>query len=349
MYTLQCEVLTNEVDQQVPGHLTETASNNKTVKRMVSVSAEESMSKKKTSQTDQDEMKNKLKKITNQGSDPSSNSVISNSADVTAAQSPTNDQLTNLSQTLPTSDDIVDVSCEKMLELGNNNEFPKKIVIIDEKECRYTSILNFFSFIDTFKDKGNHDVLFKCKICKKTYTEKLGKTTNLNKHLKTHDSLKNLLKQYEIYQDGFKEASIDDNTLLLIKYFISSNTALAALKNKWLRELLTDKVKLPGQKTFRNSILPRVYSMLREEIEKRLQTAEAICLITDTWTNKQNDDFIALCAVITNESFERQIVVIDMLPMEAMSHNAENIKSKIEAMVRYLTNFLFKLFDLMTN
>ena len=84
---------------------------------------------------------------------------------------------------------------------------------------------------------------------------RLGKTTNLNKHLKTHDEITNWYNEYQISQNIYEEKQIDDNTLLLIKYFISSNSALSSLKNKWLRELLADKVELIGPVAFRNSIL----------------------------------------------------------------------------------------------
>jgi hypothetical protein len=57
--------------------------------------------------------------------------------------------------------------------------------------------------------------------------------------------------------------------------------------------------------------------------------------MTDIWTNKQNRDFIALCAVVTNSDFEREILVINMMRMVGHSHNSENIKSAIEEMVYF--------------
>ena len=94
--------------------------------------------------------------------------------------------------------------------------------------------------------------------------------------------------------------NLDKNTLLLIQFFNSSNTALKDLKNKWLRELLADKFKLINNNSFRTDILPKIYQLLRDEIQRRLKLAEVICLITDLWCSKQNRDFIVLGAVITN-------------------------------------------------
>ena len=79
--------------------------------------------------------------------------------------------------------------------------------------------------------------------------------------------------------------------------------------------------------------MPKVYQLMRNEILRRLKLAQAICLITDLWCSKPNKDFIALYAIITNSSFEREILVLDMMRMVGDSHTAENIKIAIEKMV----------------
>ena len=55
---------------------------------------------------------------------------------------------------------------------------------------------------------------------------------------------------------------IDDKTLTLVKYIISSNAALKELKN--------------GPHSFRTTILPHVYVKMRDEIEKRLKQASTV-------------------------------------------------------------------------
>ena len=64
---------------------------------------------------------------------------------------------------------------------------------------------------------------------------------------------------------------------------------------------------------------------MRDEIERRLKLAQAICFITDLWCSKQNKDLIGLGAVITNSSFEREILIIDMMRMVGNSQTADNI------------------------
>jgi hypothetical protein len=101
---------------------------------------------------------------------------------------------------------------------------------------------------------------FDCKICKSkkidnTLHAKLGLTKNLGKHLKTHEEFKtNWLDPYQKHYKNLKENIISKDTLLLMKYFISSNTALKELKNKWLRELLADKFDMVSKNAFRDEI-----------------------------------------------------------------------------------------------
>jgi hypothetical protein len=113
---------------------------------------------------------------------------------------------------------------------------------------------------------------------------------------------------------------IDEKTLNLVKYFISSNGALRELKNKWLRELISIEV-LPGPDSFRKTILPEVYRKMREEIVKTLNQAST-SLLTDLWCNTQTSDFIGLCAVLTTSSFEREMLTVDMIRMPGKRHTA---------------------------
>ena len=236
------------------------------------------------------------------------------------------------------------MSVEKMIKMANKKEFPQRVVTINDEKHHYTPTLNFFEFVDQYAKLPEEKVSFKCKICKTTFHSVIGKTGNLNKHLKTHESLDDWHNKYSAYNNRGENQIIDDKTLNLVKYFISSNSALKELKNKWLRELISIEV-LPGPDSFRKTSLPAVYRKMREEIAKRLNQASAICLLTDLWCNTQTSDFIGLCAVLTTPSFERELLTVDMIRMPGKRHTAENIKVAIEQMVR-IQIFLYVLFYL---
>ena len=162
------------------------------------------------------------------------------------------------------------ISVKKMFSLATKNIFPKKMVIIDEEESFYSPILNFFNFEDKLKEIPKENMLFDCKICSSkknnnTLKAKFAITKNLGKHLKTHAKyITNWLYLYQKHDQKFNKKGITKNTLTLMKYFISSNTALKELKNKWLREPLTDKFEVASKNAFRDEILPKVYQLMRD-------------------------------------------------------------------------------------
>jgi hypothetical protein len=59
--------------------------------------------------------------------------------------------------------------------------------------------------------------------------------------LKTHDELVEWFRKFENNKQP-KKTFIEDTNLKLIKYFISPNVALKELKNKWLRELISEQL-----------------------------------------------------------------------------------------------------------
>ena len=59
--------------------------------------------------------------------------------------------------------------------------------------------------------------------------------------MKTHDELVEWFRKFENNKQP-KKTFIEDTNLKLIKYFISPNVALKELKNKWLRELISEQL-----------------------------------------------------------------------------------------------------------
>ncbi len=96
-------------------------------------------------------------------------------------------------------------------------------------------------------------------------------------------------KAYDKCKNKKIKPLIDTDTLLLIKYFISSNVSQSSLAIKYLRILLN---KVIGIKSFDETILPEVYQKLRSKLKEKLHNAEDIYLMSDIWTAKQNSDFI---------------------------------------------------------
>ncbi len=79
--------------------------------------------------------------------------------------------------------------------------------------------------------------------------------------------------------------------------------------------MLEPTIQLPGLFSFRNTMLHLIMDKLYDELNKKLLNADNICLITDIQTNSFNSDFIGLASVPTYSTYDREIVVINMMLM----------------------------------
>ncbi len=166
----------------------------------------------------------------------------------------------------------------------------------------------------------------------------LGDFSNLNKHFFNkpldHPVCKawhGLNKKRE--SNKVQQTIISDGTFNLLKYFISSDTALDQLNNKFLGSVLNPDIKVYSVWTFRYKILPQVLKDLKIEIANVLQSSEYITLITDGWTGPfSNIEYWAVCVQTVNSSWETEFIVLGMNEM-TKGHTAEEIQIAIENIV----------------
>ena len=201
----------------------------------------------------------------------------------------------------------------------------------------YTSYLHFTTSIIRIQSQEDK-IEFSCIICKPAQKEgkfkaSIGRTSNIKKHLENfHGSiLGKWFKAYDAFNNLKKSSrKIDEDTLHLVKWFISSNSAIESLKNPDLRAIL--KPKIHSSKTFRESTIPAVIEKLEDAITEKLQDAIVITAIADIWTSPEMLDFLAVGVVLTTSTLEKEIFVIGMVRMTGR-HNSENIKTAIETIL----------------
>jgi hypothetical protein len=193
-------------------------------------------------------------------------------------------------------------------------------------------MLHFYKSIRIFKKlpESNERLEYECKICKEVFLSPFTDKSDLYKHLNLHKEYKKWNEKYKNYKKIKVEPIIDADTMLLVKYFVTSNVSHSSLENKYLLILLN---KVVGTKSFDETILPEVYRKLKNKLKEKINNAEDICLITDIWTAKQNSDFIGLVTALMNENFTREVFVANMMRMPGNSHTAEYIKEAIETMI----------------
>jgi maltose-binding protein MalE len=204
---------------------------------------------------------------------------------------------------------------------GKKEIFMPKKFEFGESTKSFSAILNFYENETVFDMRPANKINFKCLICKKVLKAKVGRFTNLNRHIvQDHKDKKQTVEWCTKYNQVNSQSKVgsrlDENMLLLIKYFISSNNSLVELIKKYFKKLMVKaKIKTPNYRTFVNKFLPEVMKQIHEATLSKLNLATSISLITDIWTNKQLKDFIAVAANIINEKFNKELLVIGFTRM----------------------------------
>ncbi len=124
-------------------------------------------------------------------------------------------------------------------------------------------------------------------------TARLGALTNLNKHMKKHTKSRLWYNKYiKATSKQSQESYLSEDKLNLIKFFITSNTALSQLKNIHLRSLIKKEISMPSFFTFRYKYINEVLDILHDKIELKCQDSSFITLIPDGWTDQSNTEYL---------------------------------------------------------
>ncbi len=230
-------------------------------------------------------------------------------------------------------EELTELSIADIMKLSYDGNFPKKMFIFGKLRKLYTSRLLFWTSIRKFPERPKQAILFNCKICNLSRNEIIPNFTNLNHHMKEHETYLQWLKNLRNKKGGAQIKLIDDFTLKIVRFIVSSNTALLQLHNPSFVDLFTGKEKVPTYKIFRNKCLPDVMSKLSSTINSKLDHAEAVCLVVDLWSSPINKSFLALAAVINSFNYEKELCVLGMKATPNESHSSEVIKKLVEDIV----------------
>ncbi len=109
------------------------------------------------------------------------------------------------------------------------------------------------------------------------------------------------------------------NELELVKYFISSNSAIQELKNESLNYFFERAgLHIPDEKTFKSTVLQKAIDKVEEVINQKLLNSTDTAVIFDNWATKQQQDFTGVAVmtfdevVMKFEKLERDCFVIGL-------------------------------------
>jgi hypothetical protein len=193
------------------------------------------------------------------------------------------------------SSKLRDYSIAELFQLAEKKQFPKCEIRVGGSIKYRRPILNFFNFDRELLELPESIVGFECKACKWVTKQKLQEATYLNRHLRLHCKEK-VKSWYKLYQETFdtNKTYISKETMLLIKYFITSNSSLEQMSNPYLLELLSNvpNIDTPGLFKFRHTFLPKTIDALCKNIAQKLDEAESVCIIVDLWSNMVNNNYL---------------------------------------------------------
>ncbi|XP_022836777.1 zinc finger BED domain-containing protein 1-like, partial [Spodoptera litura] len=114
----------------------------------------------------------------------------------------------------------------------------------------------------------------------------------------------------------------------LIRMIAKGYHALRIVEEREFRklvEMLNSGYSLPTRKTVSETLLPKVYNKLLENVKSKITKATAICITTDGWKSITNDDYIAITAhYIDVDSHQLVSVMIGCINFD-QSHTSVNI------------------------
>lgn len=194
-----------------------------------------------------------------------------------------------------------------MLPLSEGGIFEKVEITLNNKKIPYCAMLNWFNFTRNFAMRPEGSLRFQCIYCSRTVLAALGKPGNLQKHLETHDITNLWLKKYKSNNNMMIGRKYKNNTVSsVVKFFITSNLAILALKNPYLRELTRINI---GKYALTKRIVPNLIEKMDSELEKKFQNATNIHLMVDVWSSYGKANHLGVGAILTNKLLTKEIVV----------------------------------------
>ena len=123
-------------------------------------------------------------------------------------------------------------------------------------------------------------------MCKEIKVAPFDDIGNLMKNLKCYEETKQWCENYvsSTSKALLIPTILSEEEFKLAKFFITSNVGLTQLSNPCFLDILGKSIKVPSYRTFRNKILPEIMAKLHDTVEKKLNSASAICIIVYIWT-----------------------------------------------------------------
>lgn len=83
----------------------------------------------------------------------------------------------------------------------------------------------------------------------------------------------------------------------IVKLIVKQYLPFAIVESEELKELvkmMCPGYQMPSRKTVSQSLIPKLYNEVLEDVKMKIEKARAVCLTTDSWTSINNESFVAI-------------------------------------------------------
>lgn len=100
-----------------------------------------------------------------------------------------------------------------------------------------------------------------------------------------------------------RQSKVDEELVKMIALDLQPFSVVDDTGFRRLLKALDPSYVLPNRKTISNTLVPQLYSKIKEEVMVKISKASAVCLTTDCWTSRTTTCFMAVTCHFIDESF----------------------------------------------
>lgn len=117
----------------------------------------------------------------------------------------------------------------------------------------------------------------------------------------------------------------------LVKLFAKNYLAFHLIESPELKEFIKELnpgYQLPSRKTLSNALMTNVYIQIKEKVKIELSQAVYVCITTDGWTSKPNENYLAVTVHFFNNNAELKSFLLECIQFNDR-HTADNLAQEL--------------------
>ena len=125
-----------------------------------------------------------------------------------------------------------------------------------------------------------------------------------------------------------KQSKVDEELVKMIAMDFQPLSIVSDTGFRRFSKAIDPSYILPNRKTISNTLMPQLYSRIKEEVKVKVSNASAVCLTTDAWTSRTTTSFMAVTCHFIDEHFTLSSPLLDCFSFTDR-HTADNLAAEL--------------------